>query len=105
MTRHPCCPGCSSTIPGAVFYNTVRLHSALGYVAPADRLEGRAEAIRAERDRKLAEARRGAPSARLLTSGKETPIIHPAGETDAGTTGEPSDASGNSRLPNGSLEN
>ena len=38
-------------------YNHARLHSALGDVTPADRLAGRHEAIFAERDRKLAEAR------------------------------------------------
>jgi transposase InsO family protein len=38
-------------------YNTVRLHSAIGYVAPADVLAGRAQAIWAERDRKLEAAR------------------------------------------------
>jgi transposase InsO family protein len=38
-------------------YNNVRLHSAIGYVAPKDRLEGRDQAIFDERDRKLAEAR------------------------------------------------
>jgi len=38
-------------------YNTERLHSAIGYVAPKDKLDGRAEAILAERDRKLAAAR------------------------------------------------
>lgn len=38
-------------------YNTVRLHSALGYVTPQARLEGRHEAIYAERDRKLEAAR------------------------------------------------
>lgn len=38
-------------------YNNVRLHSAIGYIAPRDKLEGRAEAIFAERDRKLEEAR------------------------------------------------
>jgi putative transposase len=38
-------------------YNTVRLHSAIGYVAPKDKLEGRDQEIFAERDRKLAEAR------------------------------------------------
>jgi hypothetical protein len=38
-------------------YNQVRLHSAIGYIAPADRLAGRHEAIWAARDRKLAEAR------------------------------------------------
>jgi len=38
-------------------YNHVRLHSAIGYIAPADKLAGRAEAIWAERDRKLEAAR------------------------------------------------
>ena len=38
-------------------YNHVRLHSAIDYVTPKDRLEGRHLAINAERDRKLAEAR------------------------------------------------
>jgi putative transposase len=38
-------------------YNTVRLHSALGYVTPKDKLEGRDKEIHAERDRKLTEAR------------------------------------------------
>jgi putative transposase len=38
-------------------YNTVRLHSAIGYVAPADKLAGREAAIFVERDRKLEEAR------------------------------------------------
>jgi putative transposase len=38
-------------------YNHVRLHSAVGYVTPNDRLLGNDEAIHAARDRKLAEAR------------------------------------------------
>jgi putative transposase len=38
-------------------YNAVRLHSAIGYVTPADKLAGREPAIFAERDRKLDEAR------------------------------------------------
>jgi putative transposase len=38
-------------------YNTVRLHSALGYVTPQDRLEGRHTEIYATRDRKLEAAR------------------------------------------------
>jgi len=38
-------------------YNQVRLHSAIGYVAPADKLAGREGDIFAARDRKLAEAR------------------------------------------------
>jgi hypothetical protein len=39
------------------YYNNVRLHSALGYVTPADKLAGLDVAIFAERDRKLDEAR------------------------------------------------
>ena len=39
-------------------YNRVRLHSALGYVTPQAKLEGREPQIFAERDRKLEEARR-----------------------------------------------
>jgi len=38
-------------------YNNVRLHSAIGYVAPKDKLEGREKAIFDERDRKLDQAR------------------------------------------------
>jgi putative transposase len=37
-------------------YNTVRLHSAIGYVTPKDKLEGREALIFAERDRKLEQA-------------------------------------------------
>jgi transposase InsO family protein len=38
-------------------YNQVRLHSAIGYLTPKDKLEGREKEIFAARDRKLAEAR------------------------------------------------
>jgi putative transposase len=38
-------------------YNTVRLHSAVGYVTPKDKLDGREKEILADRDRKLDEAR------------------------------------------------
>ena len=38
-------------------YNQVRLHSAIGYIAPADKLAGRETEIFKERDRKLTEAR------------------------------------------------
>src|SRR5262249_54638952 len=38
-------------------YNNVRLHSAIGYVTPIDKLEGREDLIFAERDRKLEQAR------------------------------------------------
>ena len=39
------------------YYNTVRLHSSIGYITPADKLNGLAETIAAERDRKLEAAR------------------------------------------------
>jgi putative transposase len=39
-------------------YNTVRLHSAIGFVTPADMLAGRQKEIHHARDRKLEEARR-----------------------------------------------
>jgi len=46
-------------------YNEVRLHSAVGYVTPKDKLEGREADIFAERDRKLAEARERRRARRL----------------------------------------
>jgi putative transposase len=39
------------------YYNESRLHSAIGYVTPADKLAGRERVIFAERDRKLEAAR------------------------------------------------
>ena len=38
-------------------YNHHRLHAAIGYVAPADKLHGRHTAIFQDRKRKLAQAR------------------------------------------------
>jgi putative transposase len=38
-------------------YNTIRLHSAIGYITPKDKLAGREQEIFEARDRKLAEAR------------------------------------------------
>ncbi len=45
-------------------YNAARLHSALGYVTPADKLAGREQTIYDERDRKLAQARERRAAAR-----------------------------------------
>ena len=74
-------------------YNTVRLHSAIGYVVPRDMLAGRQAEIHAARDRKLEEARRqrqlrrqqAPPSrfARFSSGGTMTP----PGETEAGSAG------------------
>jgi putative transposase len=38
-------------------YNEVRLHSAIGYVTPADKMAGRDKQVFADRDRKLEAAR------------------------------------------------
>ena len=46
-------------------YNDVRLHSAIGYVTPKDKLEGRETEIFAQRDRKLAEGRERRRARRL----------------------------------------
>jgi putative transposase len=48
-----------------VHYNTRRLHSAIGYVAPKDKLEGQDQRIHAERERKLEAARENRRQIRL----------------------------------------
>lgn len=48
-------------------YNHVRLNSAIGYLTPADKLNGLSEMIFAERDRKLEEARQRRQQARQAT--------------------------------------
>jgi len=55
----PLCPDDARRLAGRFveYYNTVRLHSAIGYVTPADKLLGLEAVIHAERDRKLEEAR------------------------------------------------
>jgi transposase InsO family protein len=54
-------------------YNTVRLHSAIGYVTPAAKLAGREEEIRAERKRKLAEAEARRRAARAPVTATAAP--------------------------------
>ena len=78
-------------------YNRKRLHSAIEFVTPLDKLEGRAPAIWADRDRKLAQARarrraRTIPHAgdvreEGLTEGSGKAILNAVGETDASSAG------------------
>jgi len=74
-------------------YNTVRLHSAIGYVTPQDMLGGRQPEIHAARDRKLEEARRlrqlrrqQTVSFRFAHSSTAATMTSP-GETEAGSAG------------------
>jgi transposase InsO family protein len=70
-------PACPATVEEARrrmtsyvdHYNHVRLHSAIGYITPFDKLGGREDAIFAERDRKLEEARRKRQLARQAALG------------------------------------
>jgi len=49
------------------YYNDRRLHSAIGYLAPKDKLDGREKQIFAERKRKLREARKRRKTANLIS--------------------------------------
>jgi putative transposase len=52
-------------------YNTVRLHSAIGYITPQDKLIGRADRIFAERDHKLEAARQARQHQRAALLGTD----------------------------------
>ena len=82
-------------------YNTRRLHSAIGYVAPADKMAGREPEIFAARDRKLEAARqqrqlkRQATRAALVQTEKSSLTdqvpserVGPSRETEAGSAEE-----------------
>jgi hypothetical protein len=81
-------------IQGSVnHYNTVRLHSAIGYVTPQDMLAGRQTEIHAARDRKLEQARhprqlrRQQTSSLRLADRSTTTTMTAPGETQAGSAG------------------
>lgn len=79
------------------YYNNQRLHSAIGYIAPKDKLLGRSNQIHRERDRKLEAARELRKLKRkqqrdrqstILTDNRAYAILPIAGETDVGSAGE-----------------
>jgi putative transposase len=64
-------------------YNNVRLNSAVGYITPKDMLAGRQREIRAERDKKLEEARKQRQIRRQQDRVKdEEPSFRVASEVD-----------------------
>lgn len=65
-------------------YNTVRLHSAIGYVTPHDKLHGREPEIFAERDRKLHDARERRAQRREL--GRRAACLTPVPSVPSPTT-------------------
>ena len=71
------------------YYDGVRLHSAIGYVTPADRLGGRQAEIHAARDRKLEQARQLRQLRRQQASAAAANrVTMPVpGETEAGSVG------------------
>jgi len=58
------------------YYNNVRLHSAIGYVAPRDKLEGREKDIFEARDGKLKEARENRKKKRQDAREAQELMIH-----------------------------
>ena len=63
-------------------YHTVRLHSAIGYIAPVDKLNGRENEIFKERDQKLEAAR----EQRRIKRQQTYQIINSSGGTDCPLT-------------------
>jgi putative transposase len=58
------------------YYNNTRLHSAIGYIAPKDRMEGRHIEIHQIRDKKLEEARERRRISHQQLSSNPQPITH-----------------------------
>ena len=59
-------------------YNNERLHSAIGYITPKDKLAGRAEIIFSERDRKLEAAREVRKQKRLKSYQDQSNPLSPS---------------------------
>ena len=72
------------------YYNTERLHAAVGYVTPKDKLDGKDKEIWAERDRRLEAARERRKQARrkFLKSDARDGSMSVQGETEASSAGE-----------------
>src|SRR5882672_3631433 len=69
-------------------YNTVRLHSAVGFITPADMLAGRQAEIHEARDRKLEQARQQRQKRRQQAAASaRQDIMALPGETEAGSAG------------------
>ena len=78
----------SSIAQYVAHYNQVRLHAAIGYITPKDQLEGRAQQIFAERDRKLADARERRAAKRRERANNTRPTTTPLTRTqDRATLG------------------
>lgn len=79
-------PACPSSLEEAIrvtekfidHYNRVRLHSALGYIAPLDAMAGRSQQIWTDRDRKLEAARTLRAQRRQHARGDASPPDAPA---------------------------
>jgi putative transposase len=74
------------------YYNDERLHSAIEYIAPKDKLEGREEQIFKDRDRKLEAARAARKSKRAQRAMKATPAPPVADRTRVDKVKPPSGA-------------
>ena len=88
------------TVRGYIdYYNNERLHDAISFIAPRDKLQGNEKAIFATRDQRLDDARRRrkikrqeARAAEAQTAALTNPppggTLHATGETDAGSAGK-----------------
>lgn len=68
------------------YYNNKRLHSAIGYIAPVDKLMGNEHKIIEQRNSKLEAARRARKlNAAILTEQNSKPIMLSVGQTETGS--------------------